>query len=142
MPGRVVAWLVVAAFLSWAALPRVKGLLGILEIKQREFAYAEILGLTDAAWRYRRLFGDYGGISIRALNEKGFGLWGVTDGIGENVYGRDMAVRSADARHDRAHVAYGFGDAGDCGLFLRLFAGFDGYMDQECDGEMLRFTLD
>ncbi|MDE2727421.1 MAG: hypothetical protein OXI19_05325 [Gemmatimonadota bacterium] len=125
-PGREGGWtlaeigfgLIVAAGLAAVALAAGTA---ILEGNRTQQAIQEVNNAVTAAQSYRAVTGDYDGISVEELVDKGFVLPGFTDdGVGENVYGQDLTIASANSDKD-ANIDYGTDSAEACAqLLLRI----------------------
>lgn len=125
-PGREGGWtmaeigfgLIIAAGL--AAVVLASGT-AILEGNRTQTAIQEVNAAVIAAQSYRAVTGNYEDISVQELVDKGFVLPGFTDdGAGENVYGQDLAIASANSHAD-ANIDYGTDSKPACEqLLLRI----------------------
>ena len=125
-PGREGGWtmaeisigLIIAAGL--AAVVLVAGT-ALIEGNRTQTAIQEVNNAVIAAQSYRALNGDYQDIEVEELVDKGFVLPGFTgDGTGENVYGKDLVIASANSHAD-ANIDYETDSAEACAqLLLRI----------------------
>lgn len=146
--GAAVA-LAASVFLAWrVAVPWI----GEVFVDGRlNRAVSDIHGVIVAAGIQRRIAGDYIGISIRMLGERGDIPWRFTDGVGENAYGGDIRIAVDGGGAVITHV-FGGNDRRigrengcgkeDCGRVALRFFGYGGVADITCDGEVLRLVLE
>lgn len=65
-----------------------------------EQAYQELQPAIIASQSWRTIKGDYDDIDVEELTDAGYTLPGFTDGTAENVYGKDLAIASANSDAD------------------------------------------
>ncbi len=108
-------------------------------------AKSEIHGVIVAvAGIYHLTEGDYGGISIWKLAERGDIPLGFIDGAGENAYGGDIGIAMVDG--GGAEIINVFRDdsrgAADCARAALRFSGYGRVADAACGGEVLEIVLE
>ena len=114
-------------------------------------AVSDVHSVIVAAGIHRRIEGDYAGISLRTLRERGDIPWRFTDGVGENAYGGDIRIHGVDGVAVITHVfggngrendgEYGQGNA-DCRRAALRFSSHEGVVGVACDGAVLRLVLE
>lgn len=110
-------------------------------------AVSDIHGVIVAAGVHHWMEGDYMGISIRKLRERGDIPLRFTDGVGENAHGGDIRIAGADGGAVITYVSdgnsrgNGWGNE-DCRRAALRFSGHEGVVGFACDGTVLRLVLE
>lgn len=99
----LLTWLAVAAIVGGVAVSKFTNILGGTRIEQ---ATSELNELIIAGQSWRRLNGDYTGITVEALVDGGYNLQSYTDGTGENAYGEDIAIAVSAGGADDGLITY------------------------------------
>lgn len=93
------------------AVPRIQGMFASTRAEQ---SYTELVDVVIAGQKYRQINGDYDDLdNMQVLVDNGYILSGYTDGAGENAYGLNVTIASANSDAN-AEITYQFDEEQAC----------------------------
>lgn len=114
---------------------------GFFGANDKNLATSQGQRLIQAARVYRSTQGSYASISVTVLSNAGYEVSPFTNGTGQNAYGLNAALASANSDTD-ATLTYQTSDAAACAQFIQRMALADGVKATSCTTSVATVTIE